>query len=186
MKCSFIVSAFDQPDQLCCLLYALKVQTEPSFEVLVTDNAITQEMRNQNRAVLPLDERFRYLPCGLRNCYESANYGATRARGDYLCFPSCDNYYVPEFLERMLKPGMDLMYCDMVYDARHQTGTTYTVVNVFLRRGLIDKGGFLVKREKFQPFPWEQDLVYADGILMETLARRCMSAKVAGVLWVHN
>jgi hypothetical protein len=187
MRCSFIVSAFHQPEHLHCLLYSLKVQTEPSFEVLVMDNATDPAMQERNReAFPPQDARFRHVPCGLRNCYESANYGATIAQGEYLNFPSCDNYYVPQFLQRMLIPGVDFTYCDMVYDPRHCNGTTYTVVRVEPRRGLIDKGGFLVRRKRFEPFPWEQDMVLADGLLAERLTARYTSMHVPGVLWVHN
>src|SRR5208337_2687043 len=35
---SYIVSAYDRPDHLGCVLYSIKAQTDQSFEVIVTDN----------------------------------------------------------------------------------------------------------------------------------------------------
>ena len=186
MKCSFIVSAFDRPDALSCMLYSLKIQTERDFEVLVMDNS--HGVANLN-AVLDLrarDMRFRHVTAHAADCYDSANLGATMAQGDYLCFPSDDGYYVPQFLELMLKPAVDLMYCDMVYDPRG--GAYYRTIAVQPQVGLIDKGGFLLRRERFCGFdgPLKQDRP-ADGWLAERVVREgAAHAKVPGVLWFHN
>jgi glycosyltransferase involved in cell wall biosynthesis len=184
VKCTFIVSAFDRPDALACLLYSLKIQTERDFQVIVSDNGGSPEMFN---AVKKLeDSRFRYIDMLFSNCYQSSNGVVRFASGEYLCFPSDDNYYVPQFLELMLKPQADLIYCDMLYDPR-LTGS-YAPVNVGPGRD-IDKGGFLVRRDCFQPFPWEREdgLRMADHFLINDLVKAGLScAKVPGVLWVHN
>jgi hypothetical protein len=179
VKCSFIVSAFDRPDALACLLYALKIQTEPDFEVIVTCNA---PMRP------PLeDDRFSYHGTMLRDCYESANHGATIATGEYLCFPSDDGYYAPRFLELMLKHGngADLIYCNCVYDGH---GCECGFMDTAPVCGRIDKGGFLLRRSLFTGFegPFGVDRA-ADGNLIEDLVRKGAShRKVEIVGWVHN
>jgi glycosyltransferase involved in cell wall biosynthesis len=184
MKCSFIVSAYDRPEALSGLLYSLRVQTEPDFHVLVTDNA--PNFHNRLAVQRLNDYRFRYCETKMSNCYASANMGAEMASGDYLCFPSDDDYYVPRFLELMLQPGTELVYCDMLYDPRLKG--VYAPVNV--QPGLdIDKGGFLIKSQHFQPFPWERPdgLRLADHYLINDLVAAGLShAKVPGVLWVHN
>jgi glycosyltransferase involved in cell wall biosynthesis len=185
MKCSFIVSAYDRPDALACLLWSLKVQTEPGFDVIVVDNG-DREWGNLERLNDMYDHRFQYIAARKSNCYESSNLGAKHAMGEYLCFPSDDGYYVPRFLELMLEPKADLTYCDMLYDPR-LTGV-YAPIRV--EPGLdIDKGGFLVKRECFQPFPWERPdgLRMADHFLIDDLiAAGVRHAKVPGVLFIHN
>jgi glycosyltransferase involved in cell wall biosynthesis len=183
MKCSFLVSAFDRPNHLACLLRALQVQTQPDFEVMVADNSPGGVM---GRVVKDIrDDRFQHIRTGMGNCYESANWLASYATGDYFCFPNDDNYYVPLFLELMLAPDVDLTYCDMVYDPRG--GTEYRAVTVEPVMNLIDKGGFLIRRKKFQPFPWQESLIYADGMLIERLVAEGVShKKVPGILWVHN
>jgi hypothetical protein len=75
----------------------------------------------------------------------------------------------------------------MVYDPRG--GTAYRPIEVLPQVGLIDKGGFLVRRELFTGFPVEQDggRQFADGMFVEQLVRRGVrKAKVPGTLWFHN
>jgi glycosyltransferase involved in cell wall biosynthesis len=186
VKCSFIVSAFDRPRHLACLLRSLRLQTEQSFEVIVTDNARDVVIAAENAAqVYELnDDRFQYERSALPDCYASANYGARLAKGDYLCFPSDDNYYVPRFLEEMLAPALDLVYCDCIYDGY---GVHYAPMEVAPVAGHIDKGGFLVRHEKFPQFPPGPPGHGADGQLVEQLVREGVShVKVPGYLWVHN
>lgn len=186
MKCSFIVSSFDRPQCLRCLLASLAIQNEPDFEVIVTDNS--SDTQNTQVVTEINDRRFHYVKAEKSNCYESANFGATLAQGEYLCFPSDDNYYVPGVLKIMLEPGTDLVYCDMLHDPRSRHGLReYRVVRVRPRKSAIDKGGFLIRRSKFLPFPWEHSLQSADGLLIDELIRRGVShAKARGILWLHN
>ena len=185
MRCSFIISAFDRPRHLRCLLASLAIQDEPDFEAIVTDNSKDA----QNAAVVSdmRDPRFHHVHTGMRNCYESANIGALLAQGEYLCFPSDDNYYVPPFLRLMLERKTDLIYCDMVYDPRISEEREYKTIEVHPKEGKIDKGGFLVRRSKLLPFPWELSVQTADGLLIEKLIKNGLShAKAPGVLWMHN
>ena len=185
MKCSFIVSAFDRPGHLRCLLASLAIQDEPDFEAIVTDNS--SDARNATVVNGILDPRFHHVHTGMRNCYESANTGALLAQGEYLCFPSDDNYYVPLFLGLMLKQKTDLIYCDMIYDPRMSKKGKYEAIEVHPEVRKIDKSGFLVRRSKFRPFPWEHSVQIADGLLIEELIKDGLShAKAPGVLWVHN
>jgi glycosyltransferase involved in cell wall biosynthesis len=184
-RVTLIVSTFHSPDKLTCLLYSLKVQTFADFEVLVADNSTEPEMLGRDQAIVAgmRDARFRHCATGPSDCYYAADKLAKEARGDYLAFPSDDNYYVPGFLEVMLRQRADLIYCDMIYDPRY-TGT-WAQVDVHPTAGHIDKGGFLLRKSQFTRFP--ADRTWADGLLVEELMGRGVShAKAPGVLWVHN
>jgi glycosyltransferase involved in cell wall biosynthesis len=187
MKCSFIVSAFDRPAHLDLLLRSLRLQTCPDFEVLITDNA-TGDGAVQNFCAVTAtgDERFQYIEAKQADCYFSANLGAAQALGEYLCFPSDDGYYAPRFLEAMLKAGpADLIYCDCIYDGH---GINYAPMETALVCGWIDKGGFLIKREKFTGFAGPAGMSRAaDGLFIEALIKTGVShTKAPGYLWVHN
>ena len=186
MRCSFIVSAFNRPQHLRCLLASLTIQSEQSFEVIVTDNSPNA----QNVPVINElhDSRFCHVNAAKSNCYESANFGVTLAQGEYLCFPSDDNYYVPFFLELMLKQKTDLIYCNMLHNPRSpHHHNEYRVIDVRPQISAIDKGGFLILRSKFHPFPWERSIIAADGMLIENLIQKGVShSKAKGVLWIHN
>ena len=189
MKCSFIISVFDRPKHLRCLLASLAIQDEPDFEAFVTDNS--EDGRSAAVVSDMHDLRFRHVHTGImiasRNCCDAANLVASQAQGEYLCFPSDDDYYVPAFLRLMLTQKTDIIYCDMVYDPRLSKKKEYSVINVRPQVGKIDKGGYLIRRSKFRPFPWEKWVITADGVLIEELIKDGLShAKVPGVLWVHN
>jgi len=183
-KVSFIVSYYDRPDHLACLLYSLKLQTFRDFEVIVTDSG--GFIPNLETIVDVKDDRFRYIHTPTMDCYESANLaGGTLAQGEYLCFPSDDDYYGPRFLELMLLHGgdADLIYCNYVDDS---CGNECAVMNCLPAIGHIDKGGFLVRRALFQGFgrPYS---VSADGQFIEGLVRGGIRhRKVEIVGWVHN
>lgn len=188
-KCSFIVSAYDRQDHLACLLYSLKVQTERDWEVIVTDNSpdainlwVAQELAEE-------DSRFGYLSTKRADCYEAANRAVESATGQYLCFPSDDGYYTPQFLEVMYAAGegADLVYCDAVYGGN---GCPYPcLLDAAPVAGRIDKGGFLLKRELFPGFqgPFGVDRA-ADAWLIERIAQTpgARVVKAPGILWVHN
>lgn len=186
LRCSFIVSTYDRPTYLDLLLRSLRLQTCPDFEVLVTDNAVGDRAVENFRTVIAIgDERFRYIEAKQADCYFSANVGASQAQGEYLCFPSDDGYYAPRFLEQMLHVGADLIYCDCVYDGH---GCNYAPLETAPVCGRIDKGGFLIKREKFPGFAGPAGVERAaDGWLVEALVREGVShEKVSGYMWVHN
>jgi glycosyltransferase involved in cell wall biosynthesis len=167
------------------VLHSLAVQTFEDFEVIVTDNSDSQ--KSNHRLVYSLDSRFRHVDTqslGLGGCYATANWAVeNECQGEFVCFPSDDSYYMPVFAERMLKPSADLVYCNMVYDARF-TGLHYATIDVQPVLNSIDKTGFIVRRSKFQPFNISEK---ADGELIELLISQGIShAKIPDVLMVHN
>jgi len=209
-KVSYIVSAYDRPEMLRCCLASLAVQTDGDFEVLVADNAPTfkQQVLNDTAAMHLNDGRFRHYDtdcvktCAGWDCYHSAEYVARHwAKGEWVCFPSDDSYYVPIFQEVMLYQanglGRDMVYCDWLCDRRgHGEGFgpgRYHWVNAEAKISRIDKTGFLVKRALFVDigFPGknmdEVKPCAADGELIEGLVRRGVPhCKVNEILMVHN
>lgn len=198
MKCSFIVSCYNRPLALPCLLYSLRLQTETGFEVIVTDNAVDDEMADKHeKAVLAMnDDRFRYFHPKCLECYASANWGAKFAEGDYLSFPCDDGYYAPRFLEHMLTQTSDLIFCNFIcgaeaYSQAFGSGPNqdYPAIKVGANYGLRNKGGFLIRRSKFPGFP-TPDTARAfcgDGFMLDAALRAgCSWNKVDGYMWVQN
>ena len=182
---SFIVSSYARPIELTICLKSLELQ-RTNCEILIADNkgsSITQD----------ICDGYAYYDTSkkCKDCYQSANLLAKEARGKYLCFPSDDNYYTPFFAERLLAHAkrfkLDLVYCDFI-----QNPTTVGSYEVFRAQpiiGHIDKGGFLVKRDKFPGFPTgsARKDVFADGLMIEQLRGTGIRfGKVNDVLWVHN
>ncbi len=179
------------------VLHSLAVQTMPDFEVIVTDNSDDPEVREANsKLIWNFDDRFSHKDTASRNigsCYNTAEWAVRHlCEGDFLCFPSDDSYYVPVFAEVMLgaaeKNNWDLVYCNMLYDARFN-GQCYAPVNVQPIVNSIDKTGFILRRSWFDGFPGkvESGPCKADGELIESLIKRGIRhGKVPDVLLVHN
>ncbi len=186
-KISFIVSAYDRPVCLRCVLASLQVQTEAAIEVLVADNSPNPAMNNTNLQILFSlnDNRFKYTNPRERTCYEATKVLAPVCHGEWLCFPHDDGYYVPGFAANMLacaaaNPAADFIYCDMLYDPRLSNGEgTWTPRGVEPRCGFIDKGGFIIRKALFLLVEWPPapNDVARDGVV---------TAKAGGVMWVHN
>lgn len=185
---SFIVSTYKRSTELTICLKSLELQTGISSEILVADNFGSQSVAN-----LCNGHRYFNTSKKCRDCYSSANLLVEFARGRYVCFPSDDNYYVPTFGERLYsfakKFKLDLAYCDFVYDDR--VVGSYQVIRAQPLIGHIDKGGFILKREKFPGFKTDRRdhrvEWYADGMMIESLRTTGIRfGKIGDVLWVHN
>lgn len=186
---SFIVSAYDCPDDLNACLATLAVQQSPK-EIIVCANHTDADMLiacglicDGYGAIMK-----RTGMAGAKTCYESAEMAVREARGDWLCFPSDDSLYVRDFSRIMLQTatltGSDLVYCDCVY---YRPGwPPYTVLEVKPKMGRIDKTCFILKREWFNGFP-KHSKDWRDGALIEQLMeQRVNHAKAPGVLCIHQ
>jgi hypothetical protein len=191
---SYIVSAYDRPVYLQCCLSSLSSQTAAvDYEFIVTCNHTDRDVRVANQEVARrFDAPIHFtVDEGARDCYYAAEMAATKARGDWLCFPSDDSYYVPLFLDRMSAwmTDWDFIYCDMLYTSKWDSWR-YSVMDVRPMRQHIDKTCFLVKRELFHGFPGKKNGApcEADGELAEELVSRGVRHGKAsgGALVVHN
>ena len=187
---SLVVSTCNQPMRLNGLLCALAVQTydRNSIEVWVADNSTADTARAQN-VQLAMDFGAMYMHVGAEECYTAAEAVAPRCTGKWLGFPSDDCYYMPTYVETLVKDAelacADVAYCDCVYDARYQGH--YGVMVCEPRVGAIDKGGFIMRRELFRGFPAKAPVSFSDGLMIEELVKEQRKfIKAPGVLWVHN
>ncbi len=193
---SFIVSAAERPMMLACCLASLQVQKRDDklHEIIVCDNSEHGDMKRLSH-FFEVEYRHTYSN-GMPFCYYSP--AQILAHGDWLCFPSDDSYYVPQFAEIMLKYAAlndwEFVYCDVLYDPRLAfccTGVPdkYSVMETRPSGGGIDKTCFLVTRRAFdQVGGWpERADDWRDGALAEALVTAGIRhGKAPGVMVVHN
>jgi glycosyltransferase involved in cell wall biosynthesis len=197
VKVSYIVSAYDRPRLLPVCLWSLAAQTDEDFEVIVTDNSTDHEMQAKHRKVVESlhDKRFRYFATASKievgDCYWSAEWGARKAKGDWLCFPCDDCYYVPEFQERMLEVAdlyaWKLVLCDAVY--RYNV-KRYAVLQMKAHMNVAAKSSFMVSRDVFTGFKLKPAVpapCAADAAMIGELVKAGVPyGTVQDVMVVHN
>lgn len=192
-----IVSAYKQPEHLWICLASLRVQREiekpwPNvpLEIVVTDDSHSKENKQ-----VALHYGCKYVPTDYGCCYTAAEEGVRHTTAPFLCFPSHDNWYVPEFAARMLRQfrrtNPSLVYCDMLHDPRY-TGK-YEVIETLPIRHHCDKGGIVVKREVFNKVEGftgkakkKGERTVADGILVETVSKADYCERISEPLYYHG
>lgn len=199
MKLSFVITAFNRSTALRTCLSSIIQQTVPDWEVVVCDNSDLEMQRERNQNWCYLDSRVRYLYTGddtevkdtmhTRSLYKATEMGVNLTRGQYLCFPNDDSYYVPWFAERMLDSAIrnswDLVYCDLV--AGGDRG--HWLLEAHPRLCQIDKTNFILRRTCFTGFHDSHGDAYpqADGAMIEQLVQDGVThGRVPQILAVHN
>ncbi|MEY8561784.1 glycosyltransferase family 2 protein [Eggerthellaceae bacterium 3-80] len=115
MKFSIIVAAYNVEAYIGECLQALKRQTFANFEVLVVDDASTDETRQRARAAIGDDPRFRLIELPHNSGLSAVrNVGLSQVRGDYVLFLDSDDYYVDDALARIAaradEDDLDLLF----------------------------------------------------------------------------
>ena len=188
---SIIVSAYDRPEHSKLCLQSLKLQTVP-VAVLVTDNS--EDRQNCAVCALLCVACIHTQARGCRECYDAAEAVVKYTGGDFLGFPSDDNWYSPHYSKKMLEAAQanswDLVYCDALFDPRPDWSGKHCVMEGFPAPGRIDKGGFIVRRSLFLEmggFPGKTGGASAsDGLFCEAAAARCSHGRVPEVMWFHG
>lgn len=196
---SFIVSSYNRGVYLLTCLASLLSQNADK-EIIVTDNSNDPEHKRFIAGFASISDKIKVVDTDIHmsenrftECYRAANYAAVNhAKGEWLCFPSDDNYYVPPFSEIMLQEAnasnSDLVYCDFLYDPRW-SGRYYSPVSALPKYGFFDKGCFIIKRDLFHKLEgftiMNNDSTDFD-LVNRSISTEAKISKAPGVLMVHN
>jgi hypothetical protein len=196
MRVTFLLSAYDRPQSLWVSLGSLLNQSVSEWNavVLVNHPDLGVYQRHLNIVKALKDSRISIISSYREDpkwtCYHSSELAALKLEeygvgGDWLCFPSDDSYYVPEFIERMTEKDADLVYCDCLYDKRLTGKRALLITSPFPSQ--IDKTCFLVKRDKFIGFPDKEATRNADGeAVLRMIQMNYRHRKVDECLAIHN
>lgn len=109
---------------------------------------------------------------------------------DFVLMTNDDNYYVPTFIEQMLKEcrkyDVGFVYCDTLHSY-----LKYDVLSTEVREGSIDMGAFIVKLDVAKHIGFNHMHISADGLYAVECAtfcklRRLKVVKIPKPLFVHN
>jgi hypothetical protein len=161
----------------------------------VTDNSFEARMNELTRRSCLIHEAV-YHPTRTSGCYTAANMVAPQIGTDFVCFPSDDGWYAPEFAARMLRAAeadnADLVHCDMLHDPSWRGSGRYTVVETRPEVNWVDKGGFIVRADLFRSLLGfrvadPEVRCAADGAFVEAAVRSgARVARVPEVMFFHG
>jgi glycosyltransferase involved in cell wall biosynthesis len=194
-KLSIICVAYKRYHAIKVLIECLLCQTNPDWELLIIHDGEDTEHYN---IVFPYTEQYaniKYWQTPIRYNdfgHTLRDLGIQQVTGDYILITNDDNYYVPKFVELMLEPQADFIYCDMVHNHNRpesSSGGTYGFFKTHPAYCQIDIGCFIIKREIAQAVGFKHRINEADGLFVEDILRTYPNLKIVKipkVLYVHN
>lgn len=118
------------------------------------------------------------------------NYGVNNCKANWLVMCGNDNYYIPIFVDEMLKvinsnPKINFLYCDMIHNAYR-----YDLFKCIPKLNRIDMCNMVVKTELAKQLPLDTKVYAADGIFCEQYVEKfCKEENIhyfPHIYYVHN
>ena len=154
-KASFIMPLYNQQRYVNESICAILRQTEPDFELIIVDDASTDDGYESAKVYADIDSRIRlYQNAENLNSTKTYNIAASHAKGDYIAVTASDDIYEPTYLEKVLAADADVVYTQFVTIRsqgevvhRHYEGQDFTFDYDRLKsRCYLFAGTLLVKR----------------------------------------
>jgi len=188
-----ICVAYERPVPMCGLIDSLIVQTNPNWELNIIHDH-TASLSILEVIELHNDERVNYFESETR----TQNYGHLNRKmmlermpisQDFLLMTNDDNYYVPVFIDKMLKEcssDVGMVYCDSVH-----SHFDYDHHKTKIKVDHIDIGSFIVrvdiaKEVGFNGVEFNADGYYAENCLAKCKEHGLREVYIPKPLFVHN
>lgn len=191
MKLDFVIPTFNRPAHLAALLWCLKAQTSPDWTAHVVADCPPEGALDPVMAMFK-DEpriRFTFLPERFNDWgHTPRNFGLERCSEDLVCMTGEDNYYMPTFVEEVIRafhhPDVSFVYTDMV----HNWGKEYIYVPSILFWSHIDIGNSVFRTEHVKHHRLNPKHFSADWGLIEAYVKAGYGKHhhIQKCLYVHN
>jgi len=201
MKMHVICVAYGRPKELQILIGSFLVQTNKNWILhIVYDGPPPQDVKNVVAPYVDKDSKYYDTRIDFWKSLERyQHYGHPNRRtmletiptnpSDFILMTNDDNYYVPVFVDYMLKEckfGVGIVYCDTVH-----SHADYDVHISQLKENCIDMGAFIVradiaKETGFNYDHFSADGVYAEECLQTCIRRKLLAIKIKKPLFIHN
>lgn len=166
---SVVIPTFNRKEKLPACIESVLCQTYENIEVLVVDDASTDGTEELFQKIQ--DKRVQYLRYEENKgaCY-ARNYGAKRARGEFIAFQDSDDTWHPDKLEKQIKafedPRVDLCFCGMNRVAENGNHFYFPVhpyreeegVADFLSENRAGTQTMLMKREVWEKIQFDEGI----------------------------
>lgn len=193
-----IAVAFHRPLPLRILMESFMVQTNPAWRLnIIHDGPSPESIKMLINSPLYKDPRIFYTETDKvygRWGHPNRKKGISELpfnHHDFVLLTNDDNYYVPTFVQTMLRGCSDnskigFVYCNTVHNYQN-----YDVLLTQLKRDHIDMGSFIVRVDIAKKIGFNSFELNADGIYAEQCSDLCRRLHlrityVNKALFVHN
>lgn len=193
MKIEFIIPTYSRLPHLITMMGSLQSQSSPNWTAHIVADCPPEEIQEGLKTIVEFfnDERFKLTILPERHNdwgHTPRQYGLDNATEEWVCMSGEDNYYVPHFVDKMLKAGENnhFVYCDMVHNWINQE---YVPIQSTLQYGTIDIGNFVCKTNMAKKIKLKSEFEHADWLFVEEFRKKYKHAnikKISGILYVHN
>lgn len=113
---SVVIPTYNRKNSLVSCINSVLNQTYKNLEVIVVDDASTDETYKLFNSIKESRVFFYRYESNQGACY-ARNYGAKKAKGSYIAFQDSDDQWLPEKIEKQInylkKNNADFVYCGM-------------------------------------------------------------------------
>lgn len=193
MGIEFIIPTYSRTNHLMTIVCSLLSQTNPNWKAHIVGDCVPNENLERIHSFLNMigDNRIRFtnLPERYNDWgHTPRNYGLEQATEEWTIMTGEDNYYVPTFVDNMLRMGKDthFVFCLMVHN---WVDDNYIPIDCKVEYGKIDIGCFMVKTNMAKKLKLDTKINQADWFFIEDFVKKYPAArfsKVNKVLYVHN
>ena len=192
-KIHVLVVAYERDISLGILISSFILQTNPNWVLyIVHDGKAPKKVMKIINSYS--DHRVMFIETDKHNGHHGhINRGIYLQKlptcDDFVLLTNDDNYYVPEFVERMLYEASNdigIVYCDTVH-SHYEYNTNFSV----LRENGIDMGAFIVRLDIAKKVGFNYTHFSADGKYAEECHKECTRnnlrvIRIPKCLFVHN
>jgi glycosyltransferase involved in cell wall biosynthesis len=193
MKIEFIIPTYSRINHLVTIIGSLMAQSNPNWTAHVVADCPPDEIQDAMRTIVEFfnDDRIKLTILPERHNdwgHTPRQYGLDNATEEWVVMTGEDNYYVPEFVDIMLKESINqhFVYCDMVHNWINKE---YIPILSKLQLGKIDIGSFMTKTNMAQKIKLKKEHEWADWFFVQEFQKKYKVAKykkVNRILYVHN
>ena len=193
MGIEFVIPTYNRTEHLFTIVCSLLAQTNPNWKIHIVGDNIPNDNLERLHSFLNLinDDRIKFtnLPDRYNDWgHTPRNYGVEHATEEWMIMTGEDNYYVPTFVDNMLRMGKDkhFVFCLMVHN---WTDDNYIPIDCKVEYGKIDIGCFMVKTNMGKKIKLDTTFAQSDWKYIEDYFKKYPASKVGKVnkvLYVHN
>jgi hypothetical protein len=181
-KVTVVCVCYQRYREIHVLIHSWLCQTRHNWKLILIHDGPDARMEAE---VLPYTQRhgnIRFLCTPVRHDdygYTLRQMGLEMTDTEFVMFTNDDNYYMPKFLEYMLRAieaeELDLVVCNMIHSHRNPglyRQDDYHLFESFPQLNYVDIGNFIVRTVPALSVGFAEKSYAADGIFIERLIER--------------